>query len=265
MGTRTEHAPGTFSWVDLSTTDPGAAKSFYAGIFGWAYEDMPVEGGGTYTFCRLGEHAACALSGQMEQEAEMGVPPHWNNYVTVSSVDETVAKAKELGGNPLMDAFDIPAGDGSTAGRMCVLFDPGNAAICVWEPGSHIGAQIVNAHGALTWNELHTGDIGASEAFYGGLFGWTFSAMPTGEGGPEYHIISNGERTNGGIMEAHAGMPPNWLPYFATDSLDAAIESLTGGGGATLNDPVAMPQGRIVAARDPQGAAFALWEGELQD
>ena len=29
MGARTEHTPGTFSYVDLSTTDPEAAKAFY--------------------------------------------------------------------------------------------------------------------------------------------------------------------------------------------------------------------------------------------
>jgi predicted enzyme related to lactoylglutathione lyase len=193
------------------------------------------------------------------------VPPHWNNYVTVASADDTSAKARELGGNVMMEPFDIPAGDGSTAGRMSVLFDPANAGICIWQPGGHIGAEIVNAHGALTWNELHTSDIDAAESFYGGLFGWTFEAMETGSGGPAYHVISNGERSNGGIMEAHGGMPPNWLPYFAVDHLDEAIEKAKSADGDAINDPIPMPQGRIVALRDPQGAPFALWEGQLED
>jgi uncharacterized protein len=33
MGERTDYAPGTFSWADLATTDPAAAKAFYAGEF----------------------------------------------------------------------------------------------------------------------------------------------------------------------------------------------------------------------------------------
>ncbi len=37
MGKRTEHAPGTFSWVDLATSDREGAKSFYGGLFGWDY------------------------------------------------------------------------------------------------------------------------------------------------------------------------------------------------------------------------------------
>ena len=39
MGTRTEHAPGTFSWVDLTTSDSTAAKDFYGGLLGWEFED----------------------------------------------------------------------------------------------------------------------------------------------------------------------------------------------------------------------------------
>ena len=35
MAERTQYTPGTFSWVDLATTDPDAAKSFYGALFGW--------------------------------------------------------------------------------------------------------------------------------------------------------------------------------------------------------------------------------------
>ena len=49
MAERTEYAPGIFSWADLSTTDPEAAKSFYAALFGWQSEDLPVPGGSVYS------------------------------------------------------------------------------------------------------------------------------------------------------------------------------------------------------------------------
>ncbi len=42
MGTRSEHAPGTFSWIDLTTSDQEAAKGFYGELFGWEFDDMPV-------------------------------------------------------------------------------------------------------------------------------------------------------------------------------------------------------------------------------
>ncbi len=37
MGTRTSYEAGTFSWVELATTDPDDAKRFYGGLFGWDF------------------------------------------------------------------------------------------------------------------------------------------------------------------------------------------------------------------------------------
>ena len=39
MGERTGYDPGTFSWVELLTTDAAAGKAFYQGLFGWDYDD----------------------------------------------------------------------------------------------------------------------------------------------------------------------------------------------------------------------------------
>ena len=52
MGERTSHEPGTFSWVDLSTSDPADAKRFYGGLFGWTFDDLPVGDGVVYTMCQ---------------------------------------------------------------------------------------------------------------------------------------------------------------------------------------------------------------------
>lgn len=260
MGKRTEHAPGTFSWIELSTTDPGAAKQFYAGLFGWEYTDHDLGEGQTYSVAQVDGSDVGGLNAQQEAEAEAGIPPHWNNYVTVASADEAAAKVGLLGGQALLTPFDV-----FDLGRMAVIADPTGAVICIWEPKQQIGAELVNAHGALTWNELHTGDIDAAEQFYGEVFGWGFEAMDTGEGNPVYHTIKNGDRMNGGIMNTQPGEPPNWLPYIAVDGLDEAMSTAKEGGGQVHAGPIAMPQGRIAVLQDPQGAFFALWEGELQD
>ena len=42
MGERTHYAPGTFSWVDLTTTDQDAARAFYRALFDWGADDMPA-------------------------------------------------------------------------------------------------------------------------------------------------------------------------------------------------------------------------------
>src|SRR4051794_35214100 len=99
MGKRESYAPGTFSWVELSTPDVGAAKSFYAELFGWSYEDNPVPGGGTYTMCAVGSDRVGAMMEMRSEQQEQGVPPHWLNYVTVESADAATERAKGLGAN----------------------------------------------------------------------------------------------------------------------------------------------------------------------
>jgi uncharacterized protein len=259
MGKRTEYAPGTFSWVDLSTTDPEAAKRFYTELFGWDFEDMPAGEGMTYSMARLDGDYVAALFQQMDDERDQGIPPHWNSYVTVNSVDDAASRTKELGGTVMMEPFDV-----LDVGRQTLIQDPTGAVLAAWEPRTMIGAGVVNVPGALTWNELHTGDIDAAVSFYTGLFGWSTEAMDTGDG-PAYHMIRNGERSNGGIMDTQPGEPPNWLPYFAVSSLDETLSKATSRGGEKLAGPIPMPQGQIAVLRDPQGAAFALWEGSLED
>ena len=44
--------PGAFSWCELMTTDPAAAKKFYKDLFGWELEDMTMPGM-TYTVVKV--------------------------------------------------------------------------------------------------------------------------------------------------------------------------------------------------------------------
>ena len=41
MGEVASYPVGTFSWVDLGTTDLAAATAFYARLFGWGAQDIP--------------------------------------------------------------------------------------------------------------------------------------------------------------------------------------------------------------------------------
>ena len=257
MGERTEYRPGTFSWADLATTDPDDAKRFYGDLFGWSYDDLPVGDGLVYTMCRLGESTVAALNAQQEDERRMGVPPHWNNYVTVADVDATAARARELGGSVLVEPFDV-----MTAGRMTVLQDPTGGILCGWTAGDSIGATRVNEPGCLTWNDLLSTDPPAAQEFYSGLFGWRYEEMD----GSGYFVCWNGDRTNGGMMKTPVeGMPSVWYPYFAVESVDAAKERIESSGGGISAGPTEVPVGRFVVATDRQGAMFAVYEGQFDD
>lgn len=264
MGTRDSYEPGTFSWVDLATSDPQGAKAFYGGLFGWEYEDAEVPDGGTYTMCRLAGADVAGIGPLPQEQASMGIPPHWNSYVTVTDADASAARARELGGAVLAGPFDV-----LEAGRMAVLADPTNAPISIWQPAGHIGAGRVNEPGALTWNELSTSDVRAAARFYEELFGWRVEELDTG-GGPRYWSIRHdgaAAERNGGMRELapeqlEAGIPPHWMPYFVADSAAAAGARAQELGGGLAFGPMTIPTGTFAVLHDPQRAFFAVFEGQ---
>jgi predicted enzyme related to lactoylglutathione lyase len=251
MGERTSHPPGTFSWVDLATSDADGAKAFYGGLFGWDFEDMPVPDSPPYTIASVGGRTVAALYAKREDAA----PPAWLSYVTVQDADVAAARAKELGATAIAAPFDV-----MQAGRMAVLQDPTGAVFALWQPGQTIGAQLVNDVGSLTMNQLNTPDPDAAQAFYEGLFGWTFQQVATGD--PAFWGINNGDRLNGGMMRAE---PPQWLAYFTIADIDASAAKVAELGGRVVVGPAPIPSGRIAVALDPQGAVFALFEGDVED
>ncbi len=262
MGKRQAYEPGTFCWVDLATTDVEGARTFYTGLFGWEADDTQGESGGMYALMQLDGDEVCAIYELPKERRERGVPPHWLSYVSVEDVDATVSRARELGGEVYVEPSEADAG-----ARLAVVADPAGASLAVWQPGSWAGAGRVNDVGCMSWNELQTRDPEAAGDFYGGLFGW--KPRPIEEDGKVvYTTIENGDNQNGGFMpmtEEHGDAPSFWLPYFTVPSRDAAIEKARGLGGTVLAGPLDLPSGKISVLGDPQGAAFAVFEGETDE
>ena len=62
---------------------------------------------------------------------------------------------------------------------------------------------------------------------------------------------------------AEADEPPSWTVYFTVEDIDAATAEARELGGAVDMEPVAIDDGRIAALRDPTGAPFAMFEGDV--
>ena len=258
MGERTQYTPGTFCWTDLATTDQDAAKSFYGELFGWHAEDLPVGDGATYSMMRLDGRDVAAIATQPQQQREAGVPPAWQSYVSVESADVSADRARELGAAVHAPPFDV-----LDVGRMAVIQDPQGAFFMLWEPRSHFGAGLVNAPGALAWNELASPDVDASAGFYRDLFGWETRQFEGSE--DPYLVITNDGNGNGGIRPLQPpGTPPHWLAYFGTDEIDSGLSRVEQLGGSTLAGPIDMHIAKIGIVQDPQGAVFAIYDGEFQ-
>jgi predicted enzyme related to lactoylglutathione lyase len=260
MGQRSQYTPGTFSWTDLNTTDQEAAKSFYSGLFGWEFTGMPAGPDSIYSMAAIDGKWVGAISTQPQQQREAGVPPSWNSYIAVEDVAAAASRARELGATVHAEPFDV-----MEAGRMAVVQDPQGAWFLLWQAKQHNGAQLVNAPGALCWNELGSPDVEGSAKFYGDLLGWTTTPMEGAD--PAYLVIMTADgHSNGGIRPpAPPNAPPFWLVYFASSDLAASLDRTGELGGNVLVGATDIGIAKIAVVQDPQGAVFALYEGRLDD
>ncbi|MCB1271525.1 MAG: VOC family protein [Microthrixaceae bacterium] len=261
MATVTEHPAGVPSWTDLATPDPEAAKAFYGELFGWSYESNPTgTPGNDYIMANKGDSAAAGIMLLSEEMAASGMPPVWSTYVTVTDIEATAKKAEAAGGTVLQAPMEV-----MQAGRMAVLSDPAGAVICAWQPLEHIGAEVINEHGAFTWAELMTPDPAAVEGFYAEVFGWSANTSPMPD--VDYTVFNveggNPDGVAGAMKPPMDGMPAFWGVYFAVDDAAATAERATELGATLMMEPTAMPGvGTLAAISDPQGAMFSIMTPE---
>jgi len=256
----TQHLPGTFSWPELATTDQTGAVAFYRALFGWDVDDMPMGPGDRYSIFKLRGLDVSAGYTMRPDELKMGLPPHWNAYVTVANVDEAAQRAQELGAKVLAPPFDVFG-----AGRMAVLQDPTGAVFQLWQAARSVGAKLLAEPGALCWTELTTSDTDAAEKFYTAMFGWTPKHAAPGSPMPYTEFTVTGETNPSiGMMPKPPHLPPHvpsfWLPYFQVTDVDATAAKATSLGGQIHFGPQDIPDaGRFVVLADPQGAAFSVF------
>jgi predicted enzyme related to lactoylglutathione lyase len=249
-----DHPEGLFGWVDLSATDVDAAQAFYGGLFGWTFEDVPTPMGPSYTMCSLDGRVVAGIGPQPPGMEEAAVPSMWNSYVIVGDVEATCEAATAAGGQVVMPAMDV-----MTQGRMAVLLDPSGAAVGLWQPIDHSGAEVFNVAGSLSWNELQSRDLDAALPFYEQVFGWRFTDGH--EAGYRQIILDTKEGDdpyNGGAMAMPPGVPDEapsfWAVYFAVADCHRAVQQLTELGGTVVVPPMEMGPGTFAGFTDPTGA-----------
>src|SRR5215218_2053517 len=234
---QTPYAPGTPCWVDVSSRDMAATTAFYEGVLGWESQiATEPEAGGYTTFSKDGK--AVAAAGPAQGDA----PPAWTTYF-----------ATDAGATRLMEPLDV-----MEYGRMAVLMDPTGAAFALWQAGTMAGAELVNAPGALTWNELLTRDVDAASAFYGSVL--HLAGDPMDYGGTTYTMLKLDGKPVAGMMAMDdtfpPEVPPHWRVYFDVADCDATVARATELGAQVSMPPTDTPAGRMAGLIDPQGAGF---------
>jgi hypothetical protein len=253
MPIKTGYKQGTPCWVDLATTDQAAAKEFYGSLLGWSWDDMPMGEGLTYSMAKLNGRQAAAVYAEQDDEKAQGIPPHWSTYIAVQNVDEAVSKVVPAGGQVLMGPMDV-----FESGRMAVVTDPSGAAVGLWQAKDHIGFEIVNEPGAITWNELISDGVQRAGAFFTQVLGVETVKQ---EGPVPYTTINVDGKAVGGMLDKTPDMGPMpnvWAIYIAVDDCDSIAKKAESLGGKVLVQPMDIPVGRFATLQDPQGAVFSV-------
>jgi len=115
--------------------------------------------------------------------------------------------------------------------------------------------------GKFVWFDLLTNDAQKSEAFYAGLFGWTFETMKDHE--PPYRIIRQGGVPIGGLVDLtqrKGDLPESaWLAYVSVPDVDAAAAAFKSKGGKALKEPFDVGKlARAAVLTDPQKALVGV-------
>ncbi|WP_374545114.1 VOC family protein [Rhodoblastus sp.] len=249
--------PGRFCWVELLTSDIGAAQAFYGEVVGWTCAS-PGHAERDYRLFFYEGNAAAGLMALPDEAKAQGARPSWFGYVASADVDADVAAITAAGGRLYRPAETLPK-----IGRFAVVADPQGAPFALWKDLSGMKPPELPpmAVGHVGWRELFTDDVEKAFAFYEGKFGWTKGeTMDMGPMGAYQLFATGGDHAVGGMMKRPPNVPqPFWNYYFTVAALDETLEKVKKAGGQLAHGPMEVPGGAWIAqCFDPQGAFFSL-------
>jgi uncharacterized protein len=114
--------------------------------------------------------------------------------------------------------------------------------------------------GTPCWIDYTADDVGAAQAFYADLLGWTYT-----DGLPEYGgyltCLLTGRPAAGMAPKMDPRQPAGWTMYFASDDTDATCSAVTAAGGSVRTEPMQVGSlGRMALAVDTEGQTFGIWQ-----
>jgi uncharacterized protein len=265
-----EHHPGKLIWAELVTPDLANAKRFYAGVFGWTFQDIHTGRGG-YSVALLD---GVPIAGLVQRQLPHGrqVQPAWLTFLSVADFDAAAHAITAHGGRQLSPPHAYPQ-----RGRQGVYADPQGAVFAILDSRSGDPPDVLAAPGEWIWSALMTRDPGADAAFYQDVFGYEVfdassenagdEARSGGGGDGDHLVLASGQYARASInpLPASAASRPHWIDFIrVADPADTAAKA-TQLGGRVLIEPHQDRHGdRVALIADPEGARIGLLEWTAQ-
>jgi len=247
---------GKFVWRDLVTENPDAVKPFYAGLFGWEFEEGRALGA-PYTLVKSGGQYIAGISKTRRPQPDQPVS-QWLSFMSVADVDRAVEQTRAAGGSVVAGPLDLP-----NIGRGAVVLDPDGAPLGLLR--SRIGDPADTAAPALNrflWTEHLSRDPQASADFYASLAG--FEVRKVDFGGRPYWVLVQGRERAALLRNPIAVDRPIWLAYVrVADPAASAARAAELGGRVLLAPSAGLRNGTLALIADPTGAVLALQKWPL--
>ncbi len=115
--------PGEFCWYENFTTDVEKTKTFYATLFGWAWEKAPMPDM-EYWIAKRGD---VQTAGLMKKPDDVPMA-NWMGHLLVENLERSTERATKLGGTKLMGPTPVPG-----IGTFTVVKDSAGAVISLFQ------------------------------------------------------------------------------------------------------------------------------------
>jgi predicted enzyme related to lactoylglutathione lyase len=110
------------AFFEIVSPDVPRAQTFYRDLFGWSVQ-VDEEGYGLVD-TGAGDDAVAGGIGPSMAEGDTGV----KIYVRTDTLEDTIARARELGSSVYLEPMELPGG----YGRIAVVSDPDGNALGLW-------------------------------------------------------------------------------------------------------------------------------------
>jgi len=244
--------PGKFTWFELATEDPSAARAFYGAIFGWRFRDVP----GTPTPYEIIEGKAGKVGGLFRRARPAGAPvgARWFGLISVANPAATADYVRAHGGEVIQPPSKVTG-----RGTHAVFRDPQGAVFGVLAASDGDPPDDPVIDGEVFWMDLFTTAPGDASRFYSGLAGYQAIEART-ESGRSRWLLSTEDVARAGIVALPPGRNgPGWLPYVLVEDVGDTMKRARAAGGKVLVEPRADLLDRNLAViADPLGGAIGI-------
>ena len=268
MGKRTSYEPGTWSWVELSTTDLDAAKAFYGGALRLGGRGQRDPRRRRHLLDEAGRRRATPR--RSPASTSSSARPAFRR--TGSTTSPSPAPTSRPRRRRSSAARSTPARSTSwRRGGWRWSPTPPGAMFGLWQASERDRRRGRQRPGRA---DLERRRDDRPRGRPGVLLGPLRLGLREDRHRPRRPRLldrsattapSRPQRRPARQVHEETGVPPHLMPYFATESIEDAVAKVGELGGGTTVPVTEVPAGKFAGAIDPQGAAFMLFEGEFDE